>query len=107
VSFFRWLRSSSEHYLLIAAQERIAREQGTAGPRPPRGLRELFWLRVFAPVYRTLPWPLRHKIMLAMPGSHRQQWAPAPTTHGPAVQLQFPSIPTRQQKESDNGADRG
>ena len=28
MSFSRWLRSNSEHYLLIAAQDRIARQHG-------------------------------------------------------------------------------
>jgi len=105
--FFRWLRSNSEHYLLIAAQERVARQLGTRGPRPPQGLRELFWLRVFAPIYRVMPWPMRHRIMLTMPGSHRRHWAPPPTSHGPAVQPPFPSRSVQQQKESGNGSDRG
>jgi hypothetical protein len=81
----RWLRSRSEHYLLISAQERIARRYGTTPPRKPHGARALFWRRVFAPVYRTLPWRVRHRILLAMPGSHRQQWAPPPKTQGSAV----------------------
>lgn len=85
MSFFRWLRSRSEHYLLIGAQERMARQYGTRPPRPPRGPTELFWLRVFVPVYRLLPWPLRHTIMRAMPGSHRRRWAPPPQPHDPAV----------------------
>jgi hypothetical protein len=107
MSFSRWLRSNSEHYLLIAAQARIARRHGARTPRSPRGLRELFWLRVFAPVYRTLPWSMRHKIMLTMPGSHRRQWAPPPLAHGSAVPSHFPSTSTQQQKESGNGTDRG
>ena len=85
MSFSRWLRSNAEHYLLVAAQERVARTHGARGPKPPRGLRELFWLRVFAPLYRTLPWRLRHKIMLAMPGSHRRQWAAPPQARGPVA----------------------
>ena len=107
MSFSRWLRSNAEHYLLIAAQERVARQHGARGPRPPRGLREFFWLRVFAPVYRALPWPLRHKIMLAMPGSHRRQWAPPPQAHGSAVPSQSPSTSIQLEKESGNGTDRG
>ena len=78
MSFSRWLRGNAEHYLLVAAQERIARQYGRAAAATPHGASEIFWLRVFAPVYRALPWPLRHKIMLAMPGSHRRQWAPPP-----------------------------
>lgn len=85
MSFSRWLRSRSEHYLLISAQERIARRYGTNGPPKPHGPAALFWRRVFAPVYRALPWRLRHTIMMAMPGSHRRQWAPPPKARGSAV----------------------
>ncbi len=81
----QWLRRNSEHYLMIAAHEQVARRHGIRPPRPPRGLTALFWLRLFAPVYRALPWPLRHRIMQWMPGSHRQQWAPAPRPRNPAV----------------------
>jgi hypothetical protein len=83
--FSRWLRTHSEHYLLIGAQERVGRRYGARVPRRPRGPEELFWRRVFAPIYRVLPWKLRHRIMLTMPGSHRQLWAPPPRSRGPAV----------------------
>jgi hypothetical protein len=83
--FSRWLRTHSEHYLLIGAQERVARRYGARAPRRPRGPEELFWRHVFAPIYRLLPWKLRHRIMLTMPGSHRQPWAPPPRSRGPAV----------------------
>lgn len=106
MSFPRWLRSNAEHYLLIAAQERVAREHGARPPRPPRGLQELFWLRIFAPVYRLLPWPLRQKVMLALPGSHRRQWAPPPKRHAPAVPPTLQKTST-QPKESGHGTDRG
>jgi hypothetical protein len=85
MSFFQWLRRNSEHYLMIAAHEQVARRHATPAPRPPRGLKELFWLRLFAPVYRALPWPVRHRIMQSIPGSHRQQWAPPPRPQNPAV----------------------
>ena len=84
-SFTRWLRTNSEHYLLVAAHTKMAKAGGTPAPRPPHGLRELFWLRVFAPTYAALPWSLRSRIMRAMPGSHRQTWAPPPRPTGPAV----------------------
>jgi hypothetical protein len=86
MSASRWLRNRSEHYLLIAAQDRLAQRYRVTGPRRPHGVVELFWRRVFAPIYRVLPWPLRHKIMLAMPGSHRRQWAPPPTAAGSALE---------------------
>ena len=84
-SFFRWLRANSEHYLLVAAHAKIARAQGGPAPRPPRGLKDLFWRGVFAPTYAALPWSVRSRLMRAMPGSHRQQWAQAPRPRGPAV----------------------
>jgi len=83
--FFGWLRHNSEHYLLVAAHEKLAKAQGTPAPRPPAGVKELFWRRVFAPAYAALPWAVRSKIMQTMPGSHRQAWAPPPRTQGPAV----------------------
>ena len=81
----RWLRSNSEHYLLTAAQKRIAAQQGANPPRGPHGLREWFWLGVFAPVYRALPWSLRRRVVRMMPGSHRRSWPSPPTPSGPAV----------------------
>ncbi|MGQ0572768.1 MAG: hypothetical protein ACT4RN_01045 [Pseudonocardia sp.] len=88
MSFPGWLRANSEHYLLVAAHAKLARQQGTPAPRPPNGLVELFWLKVFAPVYAALPWSLRSRVMQAMPGSHRKTWAPPPRPEGPADCLQ-------------------
>ena len=85
MSFFRWVRRNSEHYLMIAAHEQVARRHGVRSPRPPRGLNELFWRRLFVPTYRALPWPVRRRIMQSMPGSHRQQWAAPPGPRKPAV----------------------
>jgi hypothetical protein len=80
-----WLRRNAEHYLLVDAHRRIAAKQGSPPPRPPQGTKEIFWLRIFVPAYRLLPWPMRHRVMRAMPGSHRKTWAPPPTPIGPAV----------------------
>lgn len=85
MSFSRWLRTNSEHYLLADAQARAAVNYGKPVPRPPHRTRELFWRKVFVPVYRRLPWSTRHLTMGLMPGSHRQQWSPPPTRHRPAV----------------------
>ncbi len=84
-AFFGWLRNNSEHYLLIAAHQKLAGAHGSPAPRKPKGLKEIFWLRVFAPTYAALPWTVRSAIMRAMPGSHRKTWAPPPRTQGPAV----------------------
>jgi hypothetical protein len=74
-SFPRWLRQNSEHYLMIDAQRRMAQKYGRPPPAGPTSLGERFWLDVFAPVYRLLPWKLRRFTMQLMPGSHRQQWS--------------------------------
>lgn len=81
----RWLRTRAEHYLLIAAQAQVAHRYGSTAPRRAHGIVEMFWLRVFAPLYRMLPWSLRHRFMLLMPGSHRRQWSPPPTAAGSAL----------------------
>ena len=85
MSFSGWLRANSEHYLLLDAQARAAAKHGRPTPPPPRATRELFWRRLFVPVYRRLPWSLRRTSIALMPGSHRQQWSPPPTRHHPAV----------------------
>lgn len=84
-TFFGWLRHNAEHYLLVDAHRRLAVRLGTPAPRPPKGPKEIFWLKVFAPTYALLPWPVRQRIMKAMPGSHRKTWAAPPALHGPAV----------------------
>lgn len=82
----RWLRSNSEHYLLLDAQARMAAQYGRPAPPGPRGPKELFWLRVFAPTYRRLPWKVRSALIQAMPGSHRRDWSSRrPPTRQPAV----------------------
>jgi hypothetical protein len=82
----RWLRHNSEHYLLLDAQARLAARYGRAGPPLPRGAKQIFWLRVFAPAYRRLPWKVRSRLIQAMPGSHRRDWSSRVTsTRGPAV----------------------
>jgi hypothetical protein len=78
----RWVRENAQNYLLRDAQARVARVHGVAPP-PVRG--SFFWSRIFVPVYRLTPWPLRRRLMAAMPGSHRKRW-PRPTRPaGPAV----------------------
>lgn len=74
MGFFEWVRSNSEHYLLEAAQRDAARRLGRPAPAGRRGAMAFFWRRVFTPLYRLLPWKLRHLIIRAMPGSHRRGW---------------------------------
>ena len=84
MGFSRWLRSTSERYLMIAAQHDIAAKYGTPPPRRPRGA-EVFWLRVYVPAYRAVPWRLRSAIMRRMPGSHRMAWTASRSPRGPAT----------------------
>ena len=86
MSFARWLRTNSEHYLMVSAQARVARRhEGANRPRTAHSPREWFWRGLFAPIYRLLPWALRRRIMAMMPGSHRRSWPPPPRPTGPAV----------------------
>lgn len=95
-SLFEWLRRNSEHYLIEAAQADMARRYlgrvpGTPGQsgqpalpgqggrwgaarRPGEGLTAAFWRRVYVPVYRRIPWSVRRRLIVAMPGSHRRSW---------------------------------
>jgi hypothetical protein len=84
VGFAGWLRQNSEHYLMVDAQRRMAQRYGRSPPRP-EGWRDRFWLDVFAPTYRRLPWRLRRFTIQLMPGSHRQAWTPPPRRGTPAV----------------------
>jgi hypothetical protein len=82
-SFTRWVRSTSEHHLLVVAQAKVARRNGLVPPKPT-GV-DVFWQKVYAPVFYALPYALRAKVANAMPGSHRQTWHTPPKAKGPAV----------------------
>ena len=82
MAFSRWLRATSERYLMIAAQQDIAAKYGVPPPRRPRGA-DVFWLRVYVPAYRAVPWSLRSAIMRRMPGSHRMTWTTRDRPRGP------------------------
>jgi hypothetical protein len=84
--FARWLRTNSEHYLLMAAQRDVAARYGHPCPQPGGGVKGWFFLLLFAPVYRRLPWRVRSFVLQSMPGSHRKTWTPrARRPLGPAV----------------------
>jgi len=84
MAFTRWVRSVSEKQLLTAAHTDMAKRYGVAPPPRPAGI-DIFWQKVYAPIYHRLPWTFRAKMMTLMPGSHRQQWTPRPPSGGPAV----------------------
>jgi hypothetical protein len=72
---FEWVRRNSEKYLLEAAQADLARRYlDRPPPVGPRSVEALFWKRLFVPIYRRLPWRLRHAMIVSMPGSHRRSW---------------------------------
>jgi hypothetical protein len=86
VRFAAWLRHNAEHYLLVAAQQRVAARESFDAPIPPRTLKDRFFLVVFVPIYRRLPWRFRHAVLQRMPGSHRRTWEPRERKPlGPAV----------------------
>jgi hypothetical protein len=84
MSFSRWLRATSEHYLMVAAQEKVAAKYRVTPPRRPHGA-EVFWRRIYVPAYRALPWPVRSAVMRRLPGSHRQKWTKGERPRGPAI----------------------
>jgi hypothetical protein len=78
--FFWWLRTNSQTYLLEAEQADLARNYlGRRGPVGRPTPQRLFWKFVFVPLYRRLPWSIKHKVILAMPGSHRRAWTSQPS----------------------------
>lgn len=80
----RWVRAVSEEQLLIAAQRQIARRYGAPAPPPPRGV-DVFWQRVYVPLFYALPYRLRARVAGLMPGSHRRTWHQPQQVKGPAV----------------------
>lgn len=82
--FTRWLRARSEEQLLVAAQRSVARAYGLQAPPPPRGI-DVFWQRVYAPLFYRLPYPVRALVANRLPGSHRKTWHTPAQASGPAV----------------------
>ncbi len=82
--FPRWLRAVSEQQLLLAAQRTVAVRYGRTPPPAPRG-RNVFWQRVYAPLFYRLPYPVRAKVANRLPGSHRRTWHQPQRAQGPAV----------------------
>lgn len=84
-NFFGWVRRISEHYLMVDAQDKVAKRLGTTRPRKPQGVVEIFWRRVYVPVFYFLPARLRDGMIARMPGSHGKSWPIEPPLRGPAV----------------------
>ena len=111
-SFSRWLRENSEHYLMVGAHEQLARRYpAPAAPAPARASSSSFWLRVFAPIYRALPWPLRHRdhardarqpppdlgtaAASAGTGGLRHRWEPHRRSRNPTTEKRWTGGPDR------------
>jgi hypothetical protein len=80
----QWVRATSERHLMVVAQRRVALRYGTPPPPAARGV-EIFWQKVYAPLFYTLPYPLRTRFAGLMPGSHRRTWHKPEEASGPAV----------------------
>ena len=86
----RRLRDRSEHYLMRAAVRDLgAGQPGTVAPYRDRG--GLLWRLLFVPLYRRVPWPLKHRAMDALRMTARgwqpperlprEPWRPPPPDH--------------------------
>lgn len=70
---------------MVAAQTKVAKRSGLTARRPEG--KDIFWQKVYAPVYYRLPMSLRNKVVAAMPGSHRQTWHDPAQAAGPAASV--------------------
>ena len=101
-----WLRRNSERYLLEAAQADMARRylgEAPSPPDPPRSvggaLAAAFWRRVYVPVYRRIPWVIRRRLIVSMPGSHRRPWQGLGDAGGVVVPSSGRSPPAQDARE--------
>ena len=59
------LRRRSEYFLRLAALRELgAGQPGTTAPAAARG--GLLWRMLFVPIYRRVPWPVKHRAMHAL-----------------------------------------
>ena len=86
MAFSRWVRKVSEQQLMTAAQTKVARRYGLAPPPHPTGV-DVFWQKVYAPVFHALPGRLRANVAATMPGSHRRTWHQPAQASGAAASL--------------------
>ena len=77
-SFGGWLRKNAEKYLMQAAAEDMAIKYSecTSKPLQENGIIPLFWRKIFVPIYLSIPWKIRKKIILksAYSGVDRPKW---------------------------------
>jgi hypothetical protein len=76
----RTLRERSEHHLLQAAMRDVgAGAPGTVKPYRERG--GVLWRRLFVPIYRRVPWPVKRRAMTTLRMTSRG-WTAPPRTPG-------------------------
>jgi hypothetical protein len=102
MAFTRWVRAVSEKQLMTAAQTKVAKRYGLEPPPRPSG-GDLFWQRVYAPVFYALPVGLRDRVAATMPGSHRRTWHPAAQASGPAASLVREQSASKRPAETASG----
>ena len=77
-SFGGWLRKNAEKYLLQAAADDMTSRyrESTSKPYREKGIIPFFWRRIFVPIYLTIPWKIRKKIILksSYSGVDRPEW---------------------------------
>ena len=66
------------------SDRKIGRRLGMRRPLPPKGV-EIFWRRIYVPLFHRLPPRLRDSVIARMPGSHQKEWKRQPPSRGPAV----------------------
>jgi len=70
------LRRRSEYFLRLAALRKLgAGQPATTAPYPARG--GLLWRMLFVPLYRRIPWNVKHRAMRAL-GMTASGWRPPP-----------------------------
>jgi hypothetical protein len=78
----RRLRDRSEHYLMRAAVHDLGTGRpGTVAPFEDRG--GLLWRRLFVPLYRRVPWPVKRRLMEALRMTARGWQPPERQPHEP------------------------
>jgi hypothetical protein len=74
------LRRRSEYFLRLAALRELgAGQPATTAPAPIRG--GLLWRMLFVPIYRRIPWKVKHRAMRVL-GMTASGWRPPPRRPG-------------------------
>ena len=79
----RRLRDRAEHHLMLAAMDDLRARHPAGTTKPYRDSGDVFWRRVFVPLYRRVPWSVKEQAMhrLGMT-AERAGWTPPPRRPG-------------------------